>query len=178
MKLEVNKCHLLRFRGTRACLSLNGQPLGEPGKVKNLRVYIANTLNWSTHIEHRIEKANNVFYCLGRNVAKFSLKLGLYKSGLLPVLLYGLNCAYQSGTDQRKLENFQRRVLKWLCGPHRGDYKAQLRLLNVVPLPLFIQLNELLFSKLYKDIEEQKINLTIQSWNSRASNAEGKYNIN
>ena len=34
-------------------------------------------------IEHQIEKANEVFYCLRRNVAfnvKFSVKLGLYKS--------------------------------------------------------------------------------------------------
>ena len=123
--------------------------------------------------EHRIEKANKVFYCLRSNVAfnvKFSVNLGLYKSVILPVLLYVLNCAYQSRTDQRKLENFERRVLKWVRGPHRGDYKPQLRLLNVLPLPLFFQLNDLLLpSNLYQDIEEQKSNLPIQSWN-----AEGK----
>ena len=112
-----------------------------------------------------------VFYCLRRNAAfnvKFSVKLGLYKSVIIPVLLYGMNCAYQSRTDKRKLENLQRRVLKWVCRPHRGDYKAQLRLLNVLPLPLFIQLNALLLLlKLYKDIEEHKINLPIQSWSNR-----------
>ena len=167
MKPEVNKCHLLNFLGTRACISLNGQPLGEPGKVKDLGVYIADTLNWSTHIEHRTEKANKVFYCLEKLRLQFQIpmKPGVYKSVILPVLLYGLNCAYQSRTDQRKLENFQRRVLKWVCGPHRGDYEAQLKLLNVLPLPLFIQLNDLLLSQLYKDIEEHKINLPIQSWN-------------
>ena len=42
---------------------------------------------------------------------------------------------------------------------------TKLGLLNVLPLPLFIQLNDLLLSKLYKDIEEHKINLPIQSWN-------------
>ena len=78
-----------------------------------------------------------------------------------------MNCAYQSRTDQRKLENFQRRVQKWVCAPHRGDYKDQLRLLNVLPLPLFIQLNDLLLSKLYQDINEHKINLSIQSWKNR-----------
>ena len=110
---------------------------------ETLRVYIADTINWSTHIELRIEKANEVFYRSKRNVAfnvKFSVKFGIFKSAILPVLLYGLNCAYQSRTDQRKLENYQRRVLKWVCGPHRGDYRAQLRQLNVLPLPLFIQL--------------------------------------
>ena len=55
-----------------------------------------------------------------------------------------------------------------MCGPHRDDYKAQLRLLNVLPLPLFTQLNDLLLlSKLYKDIEEHIINLPIQSSNNR-----------
>ena len=134
-------------------------------------------VNWSTYIDikHRIEKANKVLFCLRRNVSfnvKFSVKLGLHKSVIPPVLLYGMNCAYQSRTDQRKLKNFQRRVLKLVCGPHRGYYKAQLRLLNVLPLPL-IQLNDLL-SKLYKDIEEHKINLPIQSWNNRACDAEVK----
>ena len=57
MKLAVNKCLLLIFRGTCACLSLIGQLLGEPGKVKDLGVYIADTLSWSTRIEHRIEKS-------------------------------------------------------------------------------------------------------------------------
>ena len=171
MKLAVNKCNLLQFRGTRACLSLKGQPLVEPGKVKHLGVYIADKLNWSTHIGHRIEKANKVFCCLRRNFAlnvQFSIKLGLYKWVILPVLLYGLNCAYQSRTDQRKLNNFQRRVLKWVSRPHRGDCKADLRLLNVLSLTLFIQLNDLLLlSKLYMDIEEHKNNLPNQPWNNR-----------
>ena len=178
MKLAVHECHLLNFRGTRACLSLNGQPLGEPGKVKDLGVYIADTLIWSTHIEHRIAEVNKVFYCMRRNVAfnfKISVKLGLYKSVILPVLLYGLNCAYQSRTDQRKLKNLQRRVLKWVCGPPRSGYKAQLRLLNVLPLPLFIQLNDLLLlSKPYKDIEEHKINTHSIMEQKRASSAEVK----
>ena len=34
MQLAVNKCHLLNFRGRRTCLSLNGQPLWEPGNWK------------------------------------------------------------------------------------------------------------------------------------------------
>ena len=59
MKLAVNKCHELNFRGTRACLSLNGQPLGEPRKVKDQGVYIGDTLNWIKHIEHRIEHQIN-----------------------------------------------------------------------------------------------------------------------
>ena len=80
MKLAVNKRHLLNFWGTRACLSLNEQPLKEPDKEKNLGVYIADTLNWCTHIEQRIEKTNKVFNCLRRNVAfnvKVLVKLGL-----------------------------------------------------------------------------------------------------
>ena len=48
------------------------------------------------------------------------------------------------------------------------QWTTKLGLLNVLPLLLFIQLNDLLLlSKLYKDIEEHKINLPIQSWNNR-----------
>ena len=178
MKLAVNKCHLLNFRGTRSCLPLNGQPLREPGKVKGLGVYFADTLNWSTQIEHRIEKANKVFHCLRRNVAfnyKFSVRLGLYKSVILPVLLYGLNCACQFGTGQRMLENFQRRVLKLVCGPHRGEHKAQLRLLNVPPLPLLIQLNDLLlFRNFTRGFMSTKSTYRSIMEQQRASNTEIK----
>ena len=141
MQLAVNKCHLLNFRGRCTRLSLNGQTLRELVKLNGLGVYIPDTLNWSTHIEHLIQKANKVFCCLRRNFAfiiNLSMKPGLYKSVILPVLLNGLNCAYQSRTDQRKLENYQSRFVKLVCGPHRCDYKALLRLLNVLPLLLFI----------------------------------------
>ena len=55
-----------------------------------------------------------------------------------------------------------------MCGAHSGDYKAQLRL-KLLPLILFIQLNDLLLlSKLYKNVEKNKINLPIRSWNNRS----------
>ena len=57
-------------------------------EVKDFSVYIADTLNWSPHIENRIEKASKVLYCLRRNIAfnvKFSVELGLYKSVILHV---------------------------------------------------------------------------------------------
>ena len=54
-----------------------------------------------------------------------------------------------------------------MCGTHSDDYKAQLRL-KPLPLILFIQLNDLLLlSKLYKNVEKNKINLLIRLWNNR-----------
>ena len=48
---------------------------------------------WKVHIEGSIKKANNFFYMLKRNVAiKLNPFVGLFKSLILPVLLYDFTC--------------------------------------------------------------------------------------
>ena len=74
-------------------------------------------------------------------------KLGLYKSLVLPVLLY---CVQLTKTDLQNIEKFQRRSVKWITGHPAGQYMTSLRLLNVLPLPMYIQPNDLLtFSKFF-----------------------------
>ena len=62
----------------------------------------------------RLNKANRVLYLIKRNVAyavKSFIKLGLYKSLVLPVLLYGINCTTPSKSDLGNLENSSRKQL-------------------------------------------------------------------
>ena len=47
------------------------------------------------HLEHRVKNANIVLYLLKRNISpkiSTNIKLGLYKSVILPLLVYGLQC--------------------------------------------------------------------------------------
>ena len=72
-------------------------------------------LSWSTHLTERLKKANKLLYSLRRNVAynvNTFVKLGLYKSILLPVLTYGYHCANFLRKDLQKLEFFSKESSK------------------------------------------------------------------
>ena len=60
-----------------------------------------------------------------------------------------MNCVRLNRGSARDLESFQKRALNWVCYESNWCYLHQLRLLNVLPLPLFMQCNDiLLMSKL------------------------------
>ena len=89
-----------------------------------------------------------------RNVAyavKPLIKLGLYKSLVLPVLLYGINCSTPSKPDLGNLEKLQRKTVRWITGRYE-PYENQRRLLNTLLLPMNMQMNDLLtLSKLTQE---------------------------
>ena len=104
-------------------------------------------MSCSNHIEERLRKPNKVLYLLRRNVAvqlKPLIKLGLYKSLILPILLYGSTCINPSQSRLQNLERFQKKAVKLITGNKRVNYIGQLRLLNILPLPMFLHVNDLL----------------------------------
>ena len=131
-------------------------------------------MTWSLHVSESFKKANRAPYLLRRNVSpkvNVSVKLGLYKSILLPILLYGMNCVRLSRGSTRDLESFQKRALNWVCYESNRSWLQQLRLLNVLPLPLFIQCNDiLLMSKL---LVEGEHNINIPTCNPES----GRYTM-
>ena len=132
-----------------------GTKLDSSKVIKDLGIYVSHDLTWKTHIEERMKKANKVLYLLRRNIAlqvRQEIKLGLYKSLILPVLLYGSACTNPNRGELQQLERFQKKVVKWILGQKVMPYPNQLRLLNILPLPMFMQLNDiLLLSKLTED---------------------------
>ena len=147
MELAIDKCAYLNFRGRDQQYKLMGKDLAKSTTVKDLGIHVAADVSWKQHIEERMKKANKVLYMLKRNVAtkvNTFVKLGLYKSLILPVLLYGFTCLTAGRTEIQILEKFQKKVVKWITGNKDTEYKNQLRLLNILPLPMFIQLNDLL----------------------------------
>ena len=124
-------------------------------------------LTWTTHIDSRMSKVNKTFYCIRRNLefkVKTRIKLGLYKSLILPVLTYGLVICNISRSDLRRLERFQKKVIKWITR-NDSDYTEQVRLLNILPLALFLELNELLMMAkfLHEDNDHIKLPAKIEN---------------
>ena len=103
MGLAIEKCVKLLFKRPERQFSLRGSLLQTSAGVKVLRIRIQSDLIRKIHSEERMKKANRVFYSWRRNVAfkiKMRIKLGLYKSMILPVLMYGSSCRCCLETDQ------------------------------------------------------------------------------
>ena len=159
MALALDKCTNLIFRGKDKAYQICDKKLKQQTEVKDLDVMACGNLNWSCHIENRLIMANKVLCSLRRTVEKevkpFT-KLGLYKSLVLPVLMYVLNCAQIRRTDMVKLEKFQKAVT-WILGSCHERYINQLMILNVLPLPMYIQLNDILTLAKLKDDKSEHI---------------------
>ena len=85
----------------------------ESKTVKDLGIVVAEDLTWKAHIDKRLKKANKRLYMIRRNVAvneKTFNKLGLYKSLILPIPLYGFSCVSSSRAELHSLERFQKKV--------------------------------------------------------------------
>ena len=136
-------------------------------------------MTWSLHVSERLKKANRALYLLRRNVSpkvNVSVKLGLYKSILLPILLYGMNCVRLSRGSTRDLESFQKRAFNWVCYESNWSYLQPLRLLNLLQLPLFMQCNDIvLMSKL---LVEGEHNINIPTCNPEAGRSTMFFKLN
>ena len=120
-------------------------------------------LNWPTFIYAGMKKADSVFYLLKKNFSyktQATCKLGLYKSLLVPVLTYGFYCTALSRADMKCLEKFHRRVVQWITCSKVSSCISQLRLLNLLPVLMFLQLSDIL---LLAKLSNESIQLLLQT---------------
>ena len=118
MDLAIEKCAALKIQYHSGDLMLGISQLHSADSIKDLGIFVTKDMTWSLHISERLKKASRALYLLRRNVSpkvNVSVKLGLYKSILLPILLYGMNCVRLSRGSTRDLESFQKRALNWVC---------------------------------------------------------------
>ena len=112
------KCFIVTFRGTtEEQFHFSTLPLLGLTSAKNLGLIVTSNLSWSTHSESKIRKDDTVFFFIERNTSakQIRVRLNLYKSMLLPILSFACCCFSLSRTSIKLLENFQNRVLKWIC---------------------------------------------------------------
>ena len=147
MELAPDKCKVLIFRGNSNSIQINGHMLESVETIKDLGVHIDKTLSWSNHLMARMKKANQIFYFAKRNVAKGvsqRVKLGVYKSAVLPLITFASSCFNTCRANLSKLERFQKRALKRVTNSFESDYLTLLKRTNTLPLTMFIQLLNLL----------------------------------
>ena len=166
MELAMDKCTKITFRCSDRSFNILDQKLDESNTERDLGIHVSDNLTWKMHVEERLRKANKVPYLLRRKVAvkvQTLVTLGLYKSFILPVLLYGFACVFASRADLHLLENFQKKVVRWITGNETRSCRSQLKILNILPLPMYLQLNDmLLLSKIPNEEMGSSIRLPVR----------------
>ena len=77
-----------------------------------------------------------------------------YKSLILFLITFASSTGHPSRGSMRLMECLQKRALKWITGYRNASYFENMVSLRLIPLPMFLQLNDLLLlSKLYHDKE-------------------------
>ena len=130
MEVAVDNCAILNIRGPEKDFELLNQNLNSLQAVKDLGRNVSKKLTWSAHIIARLNKANfspllDKEEC--RLCGKPFIKLGLNKSLVLA----------PSKSDFGNLEKLQRKAVRWITGRNE-PYENQLRLLNILSLPMYM----------------------------------------
>ena len=143
MEFDLDKCAKVTLRGDDHSFNLLGVVLNSENKNRDLGILLTSDLNCNTHINNRRAEANSVLYLIRRNIAyngSVRIKTCLYKSLILPILPYVIHCIFFSTSNVSILEKFQKKVVNWISGTGSTDQKyiQQIRMLNILSLPMFI----------------------------------------
>ena len=146
MPFNVTKCNHLTFNAkSMNTYFFDGNPIPRSTSQKDLGLVKSETMNWLPHIKQAANKANSVLYLIKRNSARLQTvtRLNLYKSMVLPILIYGSPAFSLNRGGMRLFESVQKRFCKWALG-NEVSYKDCLIKLNILPIPYYLQLVDLL----------------------------------
>ena len=149
MHVNAQKCCLISFGRSR--ISHHREPYIDsmtlpysPSQV-DLGLLVSSSLKWDNHVLDKLSKANRSFYAVRRNSYGLSpkAKINIYKTIILPVITYASTCWYANISSLKKIESYQKKVLRWTVGGM--SYSDGLVEANILPLSLYLQLIDLLF---------------------------------
>ena len=129
MGLAMDNCTTIYFRGYKQLFYLEIEMLNSIDEVNVLGIHIHECLSSEKHHQHRVKKANGVLCLLKRNSypkIATNVKLGLYKSVKIPVLVYYLQCVALTKTNLTLPEKFQtlRKTETWSAEELRNSIKT------------------------------------------------------
>ena len=114
--------------------------------VVDLGLSFSSNLDWSKHISDRLKacyiRIISLRRCLPPHLHS-QIKTKLYKTYILPKLLYGSQVWSPNQKDLSKLEQFRKNVSKWIS--KGATYKTRLIASGLLPINLLLKMNDLLF---------------------------------
>ena len=126
--------------------SFSGDEIRQFTTQKDLGIYVSDDMKWSHQIKTATKKALGVFFMLKRSSPEHSAptKLKFYKSMVLSVLIYGKTCWFANVENTKNLKRIQKKCLKWINCTSNINYKELLQQSRILPLSLYLQLQDLL----------------------------------
>lgn len=183
LPFNSNKCTILHFFSSSSILTpdyyLDSTPLSTSDNHKDLGVIFTTNLSWSHHYSHITTSAYRLLGLLRRS---FSSSISISTKKLLYTTLVRSRLTYASQVwrphlikDIKKLEQIQRRATKFILNNYHSDYKSRLLSLNLLPLMMTLELNDIMF--FIRNFKNPQSCFDISSWvkfsssSTRASNS-------
>ena len=117
--------------------------------VVDLGLSFSSNLAWSKHISDCLKacyiRIISLRRCLPPHLHS-QIKIKLYKTYILPKLLYGSQVWSPNQKDLSKLEQFQKNVSKWIC--KGATYKTRLIASGLLPINLLLKLIDLFLNRI------------------------------
>ena len=147
LPLNAEKCSIILISNSMHDFSFSGTLMEKVHTQKDLGVYETRDLKWDIHIKKSHNKALGALFMLKKGSPHVtpSVKLNLYKSMVLPVLLYGSACWFANVTNTKVLESVQKNSLKWIKNTRNNNYKEQFYYSSILPVYLYLQIQDFSF---------------------------------
>ena len=147
MRVNVNKCALVNFRGVGTG-SLKGEPLPCAVTQRYLGLQVNKSLSWSDNCLARTRKAMRARFSLKPNLStnnKLVVKIVAFTKYIVPMLAYGSQAWYPNITALKDSEEVQKLVMRWIFNPSTDDdYKNKWTKLELLPLSMCFEILDLL----------------------------------
>ena len=101
-------------------------------EFKCLAASITNRNEIQKEIKHRLNSGNACYYALQRLLSQLlsKNKLKIYKTVILPVILYGCETWTLTLREEKRLRVFENKVLRKIFGPTRDEETGEWRRLH------------------------------------------------
>ena len=121
----INKCAHIALENSQKSLRFRKEFTKSASVQSHLCLIVSSDLKWNLLIENAGLKPNRVFHMFRRNVSNRSIRatLNLYKSMTVPIFKYASPCYGLSKYVLGKMENNQKRVMKWIDSEEKVNEK-------------------------------------------------------
>ena len=165
LEFHPKKCKAMNFKRSQSPLFLGEAEILFTREIMGLGMLVTEDFCWTTHVKMKFAKCNKIFNFLKRNIpfqVSILRKKPLYQTMILAVLLYCSQAWCVTAGILKVLENFQRKVLRWVI--RSEDYNETLSKLNLYPICYQIARADLiLLWKTWHETMESDLKLHVNS---------------
>jgi len=120
--------------GRSHSMKIGNSSIGRVEEFKYLGTTLTNKNSIQEEIKSRLKLGNDCYYSvynlLSSSLVSRHLKIEIYRTIILPIVLYGCETWSLTFREERRLEAFENRVLRRLFGLKRDEVKGEWRKLH------------------------------------------------